>query len=278
MTGNDAPLTSGGSAASSTPHGPPWSLDLIADLHAGMFDEQTAAELRARVEADPAARAVLAALDATSAALASLPPLRMPIEIAARIGAALREEAAARAAAGTPQPTFATPPHSPAQATPWSPPLADLSAARERRRRLQITAGALLAAAAATVGIIVVSGVTGSHLSGVPQAAPTSASDQPLPPLSISSTDLGSALNAAMSVQDYGPLGTAERLDACLSAIRLDPNTTRPLGAREVRLDGRPGVLLVLPTTTAGRLRLLVVPPDCGPSNPAVIADTTVGR
>lgn len=274
MTGNDAPPT-GGSAAGSAPEGPPWSLDMLADLHAGVFDEQTAAELRARVEADPQASATLAALDATRAALAGLPPLRMPSDVAARISAALREEAAARTAGGpsVPQPAFAT---------QWRPPVApvsDLAAARERRRRrIQIAAGTLLTAAAATVAVFVVSGVMGNRTAGIPQAGSTIASDQPLPTLSIASNDLGSALNAAMSAQDYGPLGATGRLDACLSAVRLDPNTTKPLGAREVNLDGRPGVLLVLPTATAGRLRLLVVTPDCSPSNPAVLADATVGR
>jgi hypothetical protein len=45
-----------------------------------------------------------------------------------------------------------------------------------------------------------------------------------------------------------------------------------------VLLDGRPGVLLVLPTGRAGRLRLLVVAPSCGAGGPAeALADQLVG-
>ena len=34
------------------PMGPPWSVDLIADLHAGVLPPEVAAQLRPRVEAD----------------------------------------------------------------------------------------------------------------------------------------------------------------------------------------------------------------------------------
>jgi hypothetical protein len=299
MTGNDAP--SAGSAApggdpvnDDVPSGPPWPLELLADLHAGVFDDSSAATLRSRVLADADARATLAALDATRAALADLPPLRMPDEVAARIGAALREEASRRAATSVtelvtgaprtahPEPPDPSRPTGAPSARPGSAPVADLAAARERRRRrlgLPVMAG-LLTAAAAVAAIIVVPRVTGDQTGGGPHAAPTadsSASDQPLPPLAVSRNNLGTALSGTLSVVDYGPLAAAGRLDACLSANRLDPVTTRPLGAREVTLDGTPGILLILPAGTA-RFRLLVVSTDCGPGNPAVLADTTVGR
>jgi hypothetical protein len=77
---------------------------------------------------------------------------------------------------------------------------------------------------------------------------------------------------------DYGPLAAAGRLDACLAANSLDPDATKPLGAREVIVDGQPGILMILPTGTAARFRLLVVSPECGPNQPAVLADTTIGR
>ena len=322
MTGNDAPPITGGGAA---PGGPPWPVELLADLHAGVFDDDTAAELQARVDAVPEARATLAALDATRAALAALPPQRMPDDVAARIDAALRAEAAARlmplaqptvdaprtshpdqahwtpraSPADTPrtpagqaqaqQPPHAVPghPRTPAGSAGGRPaaaaPVVDLAAARQRqrpRRRGLLAGAALLTAAAAAVGIVAVSGLTGGRTAGTPQAGPTTnASDQPLPPLAVSSNNLGAAVDDALSTKDYGPLAAAGRLDACLAANRLDPSTARPLGAREVSLDASlPGVLLILPTGTAGRLRLLVVSPDCGAGNPAVLADATVGR
>jgi hypothetical protein len=48
----------------------------------------------------------------------------------------------------------------------------------------------------------------------------------------------------------------------------------QPVAARRVILDGRQGVLLVLPTDLPGRLRLLVVDSRCG----TALADTVVGR
>ena len=59
---------SGESRRAEAPQGPPWSLDLLADLHAGVLDGPTADELRRQVEADPEAREIMAALDATMAA------------------------------------------------------------------------------------------------------------------------------------------------------------------------------------------------------------------
>src|SRR3954466_15655922 len=78
--------------------GPPWSVDVLADLHAGVLDDTEAAELWPLVNADPEARAILDALDATQADLASLadaPAPPMPAEFAARLDAALAAEAAA---------------------------------------------------------------------------------------------------------------------------------------------------------------------------------------
>jgi hypothetical protein len=260
MTGNDAPPTAAG---------PPWPLDLLADLHAGVFDKDTAAELRTRIATDPDARATLAALDATRTELAALPPLRMPDDVAARIDRALREEAAAQPVPGQGQ----------GQGQPTMAPVVDLAAARARLRRRGLLLGAgLFTAAAAVVGIITVSGLTGGTTTGTPRAGAPHPGDQALPPLAISRADLGDALDDALATNDYGPLGAADKLDACLAANRLDPATVEPLGAREITLDGKPGVLIVLPTGTAARFRLLVVSPHCGPGNPATLAETIVGR
>src|SRR5438067_1240607 len=67
--------------------GPPWSVDVLADLHAGVLDDHEAAELWPLVNADPEARAILDALDATQSDLSSLaeaPAPPMPAEFAAR--------------------------------------------------------------------------------------------------------------------------------------------------------------------------------------------------
>jgi hypothetical protein len=268
MTGNDTPSRGG----------PPWSLDLLADLHAGALDPEVADDLRERVAADPQARATLDALEATRRALTELPPLRMPEHVAARIDAAIAEEAANRATAPTAPLATATITAPPPPAPPSAPAnVVDFAAERKRRRRGLIAGAGLLTAAAAVIGVIAVANLTGGTTTGGdPQAA--SPSDQAGAPLALSSDNLGAAVNDALGATDYGPLAGRDRLDACLAANGIDQGAD-PVGAREVTLDGRPGVLILLPAgANPPRWRLLVVAPDCGPNRPATLADTTTGR
>ena len=82
------------------PAGPPFDLDVLADLHAGVFGDEVAAVLRARVAADPDSAAVLQALDATVADLHALPAaVPIPRQVATRLDAVIAAESAARARA-----------------------------------------------------------------------------------------------------------------------------------------------------------------------------------
>ncbi|HKN95701.1 MAG TPA: hypothetical protein VJX10_01190, partial [Pseudonocardiaceae bacterium] len=54
------------------PMGPPWPVDVLADLHAGALDPAVSDDLWSRVRRDPDAVTVLAALDATRAELAGV--------------------------------------------------------------------------------------------------------------------------------------------------------------------------------------------------------------
>jgi hypothetical protein len=79
------------------PVGPPWSVDDVADVHAGVFSAEVTAELRARIVADADGAAILAALDATVDDLSLLPPLVMPARYASRLDRAIAAEVIARA-------------------------------------------------------------------------------------------------------------------------------------------------------------------------------------
>ncbi len=72
---------------------PPYSHDLLADLHAGVLDDDLAERLRPLVRADPDAAEVLRRLDAVQARLGRLrdsePPEPIPQAVAARIDIAL---------------------------------------------------------------------------------------------------------------------------------------------------------------------------------------------
>jgi hypothetical protein len=253
MTGNDG--------RSGAPPGPAWSVDLLADLHAGVFDADMAARLRPQVESDPEANAVLAALDATRVDLASMPPLRMPDAVAARLDAALRSEAV----------------DAPSLASRTVPPVVDLAQARRRRNRRLGWGGGVLAVAAAAVGIAIAV-VPATMTGGAPQAVPpdrTPSSAAPGPPLALRGEQLGSAAPEVIGQFDYGPLGNASRLDACLRASGVQAGDN-PLGVREIQLDGRRGVFIVLRAGRA-KFRLVVVGADCGPGKPDKISDTVVG-
>lgn len=263
--------------------GPPQQelpLELLADLHAGVLDERAAAELRPRVDADPRARAVLAALDLTVsdlARVAAAPAPRMPADVAARLEDAIAGEAARRgsapAAPVTAGPVTTAPQH---PAPPPGAPVIDLAAARRRRRRGAIGGAGLLAAAAAAVGFFTIGGLD-EETAGSPQAGDQPAAPAPDETPDFAEDELGGALQGALGNEDYGPLDEPDALAGCLTANGI-PDGTDPLGAQEITLDGEPGVLMILPGGEAGRFRLLVVGPDCGPDNPSVMADDVVGR
>lgn len=241
-----------------TPLEPPWSLDLLADLHAGVLDAEADARLRPRVMADPEARSVLEALDATMADLRSLPPIPMPREVADRIDAALAQEA--RPAA----------------------PVMSLDEARKRRNRRLGMGGGVLAAAAAAIGIALVTVPAGDQADQPPGAQPTQTSNVPVgsaqPPMAVKQAELGAAIPEVLKAQNYGPLDSQERLVGCLKGGGIT-STAKPLGISPVSLDGRPAVMAILPGgAVAGQFRIVVLDPDtCGPDNPqGVIADTTI--
>ncbi|MEV7092922.1 hypothetical protein AB0M80_08730 [Amycolatopsis sp. NPDC051045] len=250
--------------------GPPWSVDVLADLHAGVLEDTQAAELWPLVNADPEARAILDALDATRADLASFadaPAPPMPAEFAARLDAAL----AAEAAATFPRQRTAT---APEQAGSGDAQVVDLAAARRRRnKRLGWAAGVLTAAAVAIVAVTFALPNTSP-----PGATPNVAAPAPTGP-SVGDDGAGAQalVGKAIGVRDFGPLQNEDRLDACIAAAGLDPKV-RPEGIRPVNVGGKAGVMIILTTGKLAQFRLVAFGADCGPGNPAVLFDKVVGE
>ncbi|GAA3364415.1 hypothetical protein [Saccharopolyspora gregorii] len=276
-----------------TPQGPPWSLDLVADLHAGALDPETAERLLPRIQEDPEASALLAALDATSSELRGLDDLKepspevpapaMPADVAARLDDVLRTELDAWP--GTAQPAGSSPAAGSSPTAGSAPvgegepaPVLDLAAARARRRKRVGWTTGLLAAAAAVTGIVVlgtaVPGGDSTPQAGRPESARPA--DGP-PPLALRGGDTLPAnhLGEALSAEQYGELTDPARLLGCLQANGV--TSGNPLGAREVTIDGRPARALVLQGGGIGRFRILIVGQDCGPNRPATISDSTLG-
>lgn len=237
------------------PMGPPWSVDLIADLHAGVLPPEVAAQLRPRVEADPEAREILQALDATLDDLLSLPSIPMPDHVAARIDAALAAEA--RPAA----------------------PVVSLDAARQRRnRRLGLGGAGVLVAAAAAFGVVLAVSPGTKPSTNDAQPAPTTSSPNAAPPLALKSDQLGTAVSEVLKAQNFGPLETPDRLAGCLKGGGIT-SSGNPLGISPITLDGKDAVMAILPAGL-GQYRLVVLDPKtCGPDKPeGVLANTTIGQ
>ncbi|GAA4550584.1 hypothetical protein [Amycolatopsis samaneae] len=276
--------------------GPPWSVDVLADLHAGVLDERTSAELWPMVRADPEAVAILEALDSTLsdlAALATAPVEPMPAEYAARLDAALAAEASARQSTQGP-PQFREQPWSgvaapPAQApgAPAEPalaPVVDLASARRRRnKRIGWGAGIVTVAAAAIAAVAIIVPATqqsSGPAGGIAQPAPsgpTSPGGPVGPTVGGDGSGSQALLGKALGVRDFGPLQTEERLDACVAANGLDP-AVRPVGVQPVTVEGKAGVLVVYTTGKLAQYRMVAFGADCGPGNPAKLFDKVVGE
>jgi negative regulator of sigma E activity len=241
---------------------PPWSIDLLADLHAGALDSAREAELRPLVDADVEALAVLAALDATRAELADLPPLGMPDDVAARIDAALAAEANA---------------HRPVA------PVGDLATARKRRNQRLAWGAGLLTAAAVVIGVAVTVVPGTNPTTGVAQPGATTSTgvssprtQPPVGPLAITGDQLKSEAAKVIGDNDPGTLDSPQKMSECLKANGESPQAA-PLGVRRVELDGRHGIMVILSNGKPASFRLLVVEPTCTAAHPGLIAKSTVG-
>ncbi len=143
---------------------------------------------------------------------------------------------------------------------------------RPRRPRwLAATTGAGLAAAAAA-GLVMLSGTS----------SPEPPGNGPDAPLALRGDQLPSAAGTGLATRQLGALADPARQAGCLGHTGEPGGAAlagRPvLGGRPVLLDGRPGVLLVLPGERPGQVRLLVVTPDCAAGAGAALARTTVGH
>ncbi|MFC9766646.1 hypothetical protein [Rhodococcus jostii] len=234
---------------------PPYSEDLLADLHAGVLPESVSDRLWPLVRNDPQAMAVIDALDRVTDQLGALGrdhsvSTPIPADVADRINRALAAERDTSAEATV-------------------VPLA------RRRKWAAAAAGTFAAAAAVVVAVAVVT--PDRQEPDTPVVALPSSETSPAPSVLDLGTDLDSGrLLTVIGSRQLGPLEDPAQLSECLRANGIEPS--RPLlGSGEVRLDGVPGVLLLVAAPRPPQITALVVGRECGAGDPATIAVTEIG-
>ena len=235
---------------------PPLTVELLADLQAGLLDDDAAALVRRRVRADPEAAGVLRALNQVRSDVAAVgaDPKSAPA-VAARISAALRF-ASGSATGGAAH--SARPPIRPAR---------------------------LFAGAAGVCAVATAIGVGTTALVNAP--TPTSSTQKMADHITVSTPPMVIPLSQAQILgllnhsPDYGPPGgpltNAARRASCLTGLGY-PAATQVLGAQPIAINARPGVLLVLQGDTPDNLGVFAVAVNCSTADTGLMASTQIPR
>jgi hypothetical protein len=245
---------------------PPLTVDLLADLQAGLLDDEAAARVRRQVRANPEAEGILRALNqvrrdvaAVGADPASAP--EPPPEVTAGISEALRS---------------ADPPNGSVGGAAHS--------ARPHVRPARVAAGvAGLAAVLAAIGL-----GTAALLDA---PAPTPSTEVTAEHITVSTPPMVIPLSQSEILglldrsPDFGPVGgphasslnDPQRRASCLSGLGY-PASTRVLGARPLEINARSGVVLVLPADTPDSLAVFAVALNCSAADTGLLANTQIPR
>ncbi len=240
--------------------GPPLTVELLADLQAGLLNDQAAARVRKQVRADPEAEGMLRALNqvrrdvaAVGAGPASAPDA--PPQVTARISAALRS--ADPSSSGSP------------------------GGGATHSARPHISPARIVAAVAGSAAVLAAIGFGTAallHAPGPTASTPTTAEHITVstPPMVIplSQDEIRGLLGRS---PDYGSLNDPVRRASCLSGLGY-PASTQVLGARPIEINARPGILLVVPGDTPDNLGVYAVALNCSAADTGLLASTQVPR
>jgi hypothetical protein len=235
---------------------PPPTVELLADLQAGLLDDDAAARVRRQVRADPEAAGILRALHqvrsdvaAVGADPGSAPDT--PPAVAARISAALRS-ADGSATGGA------------------------AHSARPHVRPIRLITGV-----AGVCSVVAAIGFGTAALVNAP--APTPSTQITAEHITVSTPPMVIPLSQAQIVgllnrsPVYGPLTDPARRASCLTGLGY-PASTQVLGAQQIDINARPGVLLVLPGDTPENLVVFAVALNCSATDTGLLASTQVPR
>jgi hypothetical protein len=228
---------------------PPLTVDSLADLQAGLHDDNAAARLRNKVRTDPDAQQTMDALNRVRGDVAALSSdgssaPEVDPAVVNRIEAALRAQHAVRRG-GLP---------------------------RSARLAVALTGLTAIAVAAwlGTRALVTAPGSTTSRPTTIDHITVSR------PPQTIPLSDQ-QILALLDHEPDFGPLTDPRRRASCLSGLGY-PANARVLGARPIDIAGHPVVLLVVPGDAPGNVKALAVAPTCSAANTGLSADRIVTR
>jgi hypothetical protein len=228
---------------------PPLTVDSLADLQAGLHDDNTAARLRKKVRTDPDAQQTMDALNRVRGDVAALSSdgssaPEVDPAVVNRIGTTLRAQHAVRRG----------------------------SLPRSARLAVALTGLTAVAVAAwlGTRALILAPASTTSRPTTIEHITVSR------PPQTIPLSDQ-QILALLDHEPDFGPLTDPRRRASCLSGLGY-PANARVLGARPIDIAGHPAVLLVLPGDAPGNVKALAVAPTCSAANTGLSADRIVTR
>ncbi|MCM6776984.1 hypothetical protein NDR87_23855 [Nocardia sp. CDC159] len=274
-------------AARSVPR-PPFSTDLLADLHADNLAPELSAQLWPQVREDPQALSFLCDLDEVRGELRMLAndsrvyhPI--PTHVSARLDRLLDDLSQGRA----PEEHVATVHRLPVGPRPADPesgappttrpmpvveqpePTEPTPLERRRSRRLRWITAAAAAVAILTSSLVAVDALRERDAPPTalpPSPTPTIGSDDDLP--------MGTIL-AAMGRKDVsGPLSVPGALGACVAAIVPKREV---LGSMNINYRGQPAVLVLLTGPQPPKITVLVVGADCTPEHPNKLTLKDIG-
>ena len=233
---------------------PPLTVDLLADLQAGLLDDEAAARVRSRVRADPEAEDIMRALNR------------------------VRTDLAAAGADST--------------SIPDAPPALDTAPPRSsgaaHSARPPIRPGRLIAGIAGLGALVVAIGLGTSALLNEP--SPTSSTQAtadhitvpgpaagPTAAIPLSHAQILELLNHSPDYGTHGALEEPPRRASCLRGLGY-PTSTSVLGARPIEVNSRPAVLLVLPGDTPQDVAVFAVGLNCSAVDTGLLASTRIPR
>ncbi len=238
----------------------PLTADRLADLHAGLLDDDEAARLREQIRTDPAAQHILRGLSRVRGGVAALgsdagSAPDAPAHVVERIHAALRS-----ASLLNKPPRRVRAAHAVRPGTP-SP------------RAVAAVVGLIAVVAAIGVGTAALLHARTPAPSAPPTAQHITVSSHPVV-IPLSPAQVFGLLDRS---PDYGALRDPGRRSSCLRGLGY-PGSAEVIGAQPATVNGLPVVLLVLPGDTADAVAVVAVSPNCSSANTGLVADTLVRR